>query len=237
LGSEIVVKALTNYAAAERAKRSRARLTIELGPIMREWARFRAAAWRVDRRWTTNTLVARTSALLAGARLDRLTEAPTKIRVLDEQIFGWLAYRNPIRNLEDERSATEIHSVDFLWTQLKKEIPDLSRQRVRNMVARLARKGHIQRVARGRYERNPTWWEYRRQGDAYSDESEERWMARLAKAEHDRLNVVLAHYLLPHLPVHRKALRLEISERTYYDRLATALAYLREVHRPPRNVQ
>jgi len=237
LGSEIVVKALTNYAAAERATRSRARLTIELGPIMREWARFRAAAWRVDRRWTTNTLIARTSALLAGARLDRLTEAPTKIRVLDEQIFGWLAYRNLGRSTDDDRSATAVHSVQSLWTQLTKDMPELSKQRVRNLVARLARKGRIQRVARGRYERNPTWWEYRRQGDAYSDESEERWMARLAKAEHDRLNVVLAHYLLPHLPVHRKALRLTISERTYYYRLTTALAYLREVHSSPRNVQ
>jgi predicted transcriptional regulator len=157
--------------------------------------------------------------------------------MIDEQIFGWLAYRDPGRDTEGQRSVTAVHSVESLWIQLTKDMPDLSRQRVRNLVARLARKGRVQRVARGRYERNPTWWEYRRQRDGYSDESEERWMARLAMAEHDRLNVVLAHYLLPHLPVHRKALRLAISERTYYDRLATALAYLREVHRAPRNVQ
>ena len=204
---------------------------------MREWARFRAAAWRVNRRWTTDTVIARTSALLAGTRLDPLTKAPTRIRVIDEQIFGWLAYRDIDRIAKDQRPVEPFHSVESLWARLAQDIPDLSRQRVRNLVARLARKGRIQRVARGRYERNPSWWEYRRQHDGYSDESEERWMARLAKAEHDRLNVVLAHYLLPHLPVHRKALRLAISERTYYDRLATALDYLRELHRLPRNVQ
>jgi hypothetical protein len=79
--------------------------------------------------------------------------------------------------------------------------------------------------------------------DDYLDilDEDQRWEQRLNAARERGGDLLLVHYLLPHVRMYRKLRALKLSERAYYYRLNSALDALEREYdyraEPPENVQ
>ena len=103
--------------------------------------------------------------------------------------------------------------------------PQLTRQKLRELLHRAHKAGHLRRVRRGLYTQAPyDWDQWHIENDPMEeDPAEEKRYRRAHRRSEDQMNVFFAHYLLPDRASYRKAHDLGISERTYYYLLAEAL--------------
>jgi hypothetical protein len=228
------------FAAQERASRSRQHLTLQWGPALKSWASTRAAAWRLGQHCPPLELLARIEKLRAGAPWDLLEKDGADVRLADLIICslsgcGWHDQLPP-------PEWTREHSLQELVRRATLEVPGLKPARVRHLLARDVKAGRLQRIARGRYAAAPWQWQHLEPEDRFElHEDDERSWARFERARKNRADVLLLHYLLPRLQAYRKSKALGIGERTYYDRLAHAVENFGMVFRPramfARNVQ
>jgi hypothetical protein len=212
-----------NYAAKERAELSHQHLTLKWGSALKRWAAARRSVWSLDKRTPLDLLrridFLRTSNTLWDVldqhgpevlRLDR-----TMCRVADCRWFHWKmpAWAEPYGE----------HSVQEVVRRAALEIPGIKPARMRHLLAREVKAGHLKRTARGRYIHPPPEWRWLEPEERYPhDEAEARWEERSRRFSQLNADVLLVHYLMP-LPVYRKAKALGISDRAYYYRLAHAL--------------
>ena len=219
---------MTNYAARGRAQRSQARLTVRLAPRMKRWAEHRSRAWGVDHSWTPDHIVRRVSELRSGGRIGLLVNVPADVRAVDRGLLMWFLPRFSTSGAIIPAPNRRVLTIEELWQLMRSHQPGLSRQRLRNLIGAMERSAIIERVGRARYAgRNDDWDDWADSAaDSLEDPDEARWLMRFEQRRLDELTILLCHYLLPRWPVHRKALRLGIGERTYYYRLCSALTFL-----------
>jgi hypothetical protein len=218
------------YAAQERAARSRRHLSLKWGPALKRWALARRAAWRIEASCTPLELLARMERLRAGARWELLEDEDFDLMLAD-RIMCALAdcdwRRSPPAELTSE------HSLGELVQRATLAVPGLKPARVRHLLSRRVKAGRLERISRGRYAAAPWQWQHQEPVERFEiSAADYRSWARCERARKNRVTVLLLHYLLPKLAVYRKSRALQISERTYYDRLAFALENFGSMQRP-----
>lgn len=211
---------MTYSAAQERSERSRRRLAKSHGPLLRRWAGARRAAWNIDRSWTVEDLLKLIEARRTNTQWEKLDLVPEDIGRVDRHVqllagCLWGEHRRP-PELPPELSINEIFS------RMQVQFPQMTRPKLRELLYRAAKTGKLRRIQRGTYTEALEDWD--RWDDLNEvDEEEEKWWVREQRRRHACMNVLFVHYVLAHLSAYGKARYLGVSNRTYYDRLASAL--------------
>jgi hypothetical protein len=111
-------------------------------------------------------------------------------------------------------------NVDETLRLMRIWFPAITRERVRALLFRTERSGLACRQRRGTYV--PNEWGYARPLEEeldYGDESIWKWKQRRLRSAY----ALVVHYVLPWVPVYRKALEMGLSDRSFHYALNDAL--------------
>jgi hypothetical protein len=205
--------------AEERAALSRQRLSKQHGPIMRRWSGARRAVWRIDRSWDVERLLRHVQLRRQDVEWEPLKFVPREIQEVDGHVRSLAGCYPRLRY--DVALPPEV-SMDDIRAKARELGMNVDPLKLRALLSRSARKGHLRRKRRGVYVYSDDD-DLRRSDLEYMLDVEARWQAWGERRFQSETAVLLAHYLLPHLHAYRKARQLGLSERTYYERLASAL--------------
>src|SRR5688572_1045065 len=212
-------------AASERAKRSSSWLTKRYGSLLRQWAAHRRAAWSIDATWTAPDLVRKLNVLCSDGYWHLLDRGLGAVSRLDFSIchqvgarIYWKA-RAPLQDVADPLSIDEVERLMRIW------FPRISRNEVRKLLLRLERRRIITRKQRGVYIGDPSGFYRRQREEDELEESDEEWHKLLDRLHRDGVALIV-HYLLPKVPVYRKAAALKMSERNFHYSVGRSIADL-----------
>lgn len=191
----------------------------------------RRQAWHISDSWSVDQLRSHIQVVKSNGSWELLRQ-PADVAELDR----WMRCHLDCEPKRHRRYVSAVQlSVDDIANKMNMELPTLTRPQLRTLLHRATRKGIVTRVSRGRYEETREHESFERLIAEYDDPSYERW-----KRLHDRNKLVLlAHYLLHHLPAYRKARQLGLSDRAYFYALNEGLEPLapEDPDEFPRNVQ
>jgi hypothetical protein len=213
-------------AAELRAARSRKHLRMRYGAALKAWGTARAAEWQLPCAAGVADVVAKLNRLCTDEVWTPLSGDAGIVsvdRFMRLHLWAFVRVRPPNGSCPEQApdlTIDEISNLMRIW------FPAMDRAYLRTLLHRMSRVGQVFRERRGVYHAD-SWRAWRRAGDSEVALDNER--SRRAEMRDRRCNVALAvHYLLPRLPIYRKARALGMSDRNFHYAINSVLDGLAE---------